>query len=476
MRPPRRARAAALIAATLAVAAGCGAAARDSRPTGFTRAAPRAAAKGVAHRSQATRVVIGRSVRGRPIVAVRLGDPAATLNVLVVGVVHGDEQAGLAVTARLRGAHAPPGVALWIVDRFNPDGAAAGTRQNAHGVDLNRNFPFRWRALPRGTFYSGPRPLSEPEARAALTLIRRIRPAVTIWYHQHARLVDESGGDPTVERRYAELVGLPFERFSRPPGSITSWQNHTYPGTTAMVVELPAGSLPARSVTRHVSAVLALARGERSRNSARPGPSASAATAPASSGAVPQPPIVQRLIPFGAQREREMQAYALRHYGIDDYRLKRPQVVVEHFSDTNSAQSVYDIFRPDHPDAELHELPNTCAHFVIDRDGTIYQLVALNLMCRHVLGLNYTAIGIEHVGFSDVEVMGDAAQLRASLALTRWLRCTYGVALTNVIGHAESLGSPFYRENVARLRGQTHNDFGRPAMTRYRSMLAQLGC
>ena len=93
-----------------------------------------------------------------------------------------------------------------------------------------------------------------------------------------------------------------------------------------------------------------------------------------------------------------------------------------------------------------------------------------------MLGLNYTAIGIEHVGFSDVEVMGDAAQLRASLALTRWLRCTYGVALTNVIGHAESLGSPFYRENVARLRGQTHNDFGRPAMTRYRSMLAQLGC
>ena len=76
---------------------------------------------------------------------------------------------------------------------------------------------------------------------------------------------------------------------------------------------------------------------------------------------------------------------------------------------------------PTSPDSELHELPGTCAHFVIDTDGTIYQLVPLDTICRHTVGLNYTAIGIEHVGTSDGEMLGNAAQMRASLRLTAWL-------------------------------------------------------
>ena len=127
-------------------------------------------------------------------------------------------------------------------------------------MDLNRNFPYRWRPLPRGTYYSGPHPLSEPEARAIHSFILRQRPALSIWYHQHANLVDRSGGDPAIERRYARLVGMRFELFDRPPGSITSWQNHTFPGTTAFVVELPAGRLSAAATARHARAVLALAR------------------------------------------------------------------------------------------------------------------------------------------------------------------------------------------------------------------------
>jgi murein peptide amidase A len=175
--------------------------------------------------------------------------------------VHGDEQAGEAMTRRLRTARPPKGTALLIVDAFNPDGCAAGTRQNAHGVDLNRNSPWHWRRLdrPGGTYYSGPRPLSEPESRAIVRFVRRFRPSISIWYHQHARLVDASGGDPRIERRYARLVGLPFRRFGRPPGSITSWQNATFRADTAFVVELPAGRLSRRAVTRHVDAVLRLA-------------------------------------------------------------------------------------------------------------------------------------------------------------------------------------------------------------------------
>jgi murein peptide amidase A len=209
----------------------------------------------------ATTQVLGRSVDGRAIRARLVGDPGAATKVLVVGCIHGDETAGEAVTRRLRRATPPAGVALWLVDEFNPDGCAADTRQNAHGVDLNRNFPYRWRRLPRGTFYSGPRALSEPESRAIHRFVLRERPALSIWYHQHANLVDESGGDPAIERRYARLVGLPFKRFDRPPGSITSWQNHTFPDATAFVVELPAGRLSASATARHARALLTLARG-----------------------------------------------------------------------------------------------------------------------------------------------------------------------------------------------------------------------
>jgi N-acetyl-anhydromuramyl-L-alanine amidase AmpD len=191
--------------------------------------------------------------------------------------------------------------------------------------------------------------------------------------------------------------------------------------------------------------------------------------------AVPQPPIVQRPIPFGAGRRRETAAYARRHYGIDDYRLRDPHVIVEHYTVTPSFQSTWNTFAPDRPDPELHELPGTCAHFVIDRDGRIYQLVALTTICRHTVGLNWTAIGIEHVGYSDRDILGDRRQLAASLKLTRWLRCRYGIAVKDVIGHSESLSSPYHRERVARLRTQTHADWTHADMRTYRAKLAALG-
>src|SRR5262249_26120095 len=91
--------------------------------------------------------------------------------------------------------------------------------------------------------------------------------------------------------------------------------------------------------------------------------------------AVPQPTIVQKPIPFPAHRKREMAAYAKRHYGIDSYRLKDPHVIVEHYTVTSTFQQTFNTFAPDVADSELHELPGTCSHYVIDKDGTIYQLV-----------------------------------------------------------------------------------------------------
>ncbi|TML87232.1 MAG: murein peptide amidase A, partial [Actinobacteria bacterium] len=132
-------------------------------------------------------VVLGRSVQGRPIRAFEVGDPASPRRVLVVGCIHGNEPAGIAIADALAQGPAALGVVLWIVPDLNPDGVAADTRQNADRVDLNRNFPWQWQPLgpPGTTFYSGARPLSEPESRIAERLVLRVRPQISIWFHQH---------------------------------------------------------------------------------------------------------------------------------------------------------------------------------------------------------------------------------------------------------------------------------------------------
>ena len=189
--------------------------------------------------------------------------------------------------------------------------------------------------------------------------------------------------------------------------------------------------------------------------------------------APPKPHIVWKPIPYGATRRAEMAAYAKKHYGIDSWVL-HPRAIVEHVTATDSFSSVYNTFASDSPDPELHELPGDCAHFVIDRDGTIYQLAPLNVMCRHTVGLNWAAIGIEHVGTSDAEVMRDAAQMRSSRALTVWLMWRYSIPLANVIGHSESLTSTLHKELYAPWRCQTHADWQHADMVAYRARLASL--
>ena len=204
------------------------------------------------------RVVLGHSVDGRPIVAVVGGDPSAKRHVLVVGYIHGNEPAGTAITTALTSLHVPAGIELWVIPTLNPDGGAAGTRGNAHGVDLNRNFPWHWQHLA-GVYYSGTKPLSEPESRIAYRLILRIKPVVAIWFHQHLDLVDESGGNVAIERRFASLVHLRLIQLTHYPGSVVSWQNAKLRGTTAFVVELPPGSLSADSARMYAVAVLKVA-------------------------------------------------------------------------------------------------------------------------------------------------------------------------------------------------------------------------
>jgi N-acetylmuramoyl-L-alanine amidase len=190
------------------------------------------------------------------------------------------------------------------------------------------------------------------------------------------------------------------------------------------------------------------------------------------------PRIVWDPIPFGPLRKSQMVAYVRRHYGSfmkPTYKLIDPHVIVIHYTETPNFQSTYNTFAPDTPDSELHELPNTCAHFVIDRAGIIHQLVPLDIMCRHTVGLNWTAIGIEHVGFSDQEILENPRQMTSSLRLVRWLRCRYQIAVRNVIGHNESLSSPFHHEDISSLRTQTHEDFKHADMQIYRRRLGAAG-
>jgi N-acetylmuramoyl-L-alanine amidase len=188
-----------------------------------------------------------------------------------------------------------------------------------------------------------------------------------------------------------------------------------------------------------------------------------------------KPRIAWDPIPVGGKRKAEMVAYAERHYGLHTYKLINPHVILIHYTDGPTFQSAYNTFAADVPDSELHELPGTCAHFVIDRAGVIHQLVSLGTMCRHTVGLNWTSIGIEHVGYSDQQILSNRRELGASLRLVRWLRCRFRVTLANVIGHNESLSSPYHNERVPSLRSQTHGDWVHADMQIYRRRLRQLG-
>ncbi len=215
------------------------------------------------------RLMVGKSVQKRAITAAQVGDPAGTRVALVVGVIHGDERAGVAIirsikreAAHHRGALA--GTQLWAIATVNPDGLRAHTRKNSHGVDLNRNFPYRWRGnVPHSSgYYPGPRPASEPETRAVMAFVRRIQPDLSIWFHQPWGAVLACHGSPPVAAHYAKLVGMRTScRGAGLRGTAISWETHAVPGSSAFVVEMPGGAIGARSANRQARAALTVAEG-----------------------------------------------------------------------------------------------------------------------------------------------------------------------------------------------------------------------
>src|SRR3954447_5388383 len=200
---------------------------------------------------------------------------------------------------------------------------------------------------------------------------------------------------------------------------------------------------------------------------------ASTPSAEVSSAAKPQ--INKKLIPYPKKRKREMAAYSKRHYGQYKWRLANPKVIVIHYAVAGSIGSIYNTFRSDQPDVEFHELPNVCSHYAVAASGAVFKFVPPTIRCRHTVGLNWKAIGVEHVGFSDQDILGRPAQLNGSLRLVQWLPRRLRVSVDNTVGHNESLSSPFYKELDPRFKGQTHGDWTHADMQTYRAGLTKLG-
>jgi N-acetylmuramoyl-L-alanine amidase len=205
------------------------------------------------------------------------------------------------------------------------------------------------------------------------------------------------------------------------------------------------------------------------------GTGAVASGEPQAGSAAAKPTIKKRLIPYPKKRKREMAAYSKRHYGQYKWQLVEPKLIVIHYAAAGSVGAIFNTFAPDRPDVEFHQLPGVCSHYAVGAGGGVFKFVPPSIRCRHTVGLNHVAIGIEHVGFSDGDILNRPPQLNASLQLTQWLRCRFGIPVEGVIGHNESLSSPYFKELDPRFKGQTHGDFNTASMDVYRGDLRKLG-
>jgi hypothetical protein len=191
--------------------------------------------------------------------------------------------------------------------------------------------------------------------------------------------------------------------------------------------------------------------------------------------AIRKPKMVQDPIPYSAARRAQMAEYARRHYGVSSSTL-RPKLIVLHFtaSGAGSYPGVHATFSSNAPNRG--ELPGVCAHFVIDQDGTIYQLVPLGVMCRHTIGVNDRALGIEMIQeggssshWADQQILHRRAQIRSLVRLVRWLQHRFDIPKSGVIGHATANDSPHFHD----LQGwmNDHTDWQREDVAQFRSML-----
>lgn len=190
-----------------------------------------------------------------------------------------------------------------------------------------------------------------------------------------------------------------------------------------------------------------------------------------------RPSIRRDRIPYGHKRKREMAAYSKRHYGHARWRLRYVQAIVLHFTGGNSYSSAWNTFASNSPNHG--ELPGTCAHFIVGKDGVIHQLVPTSIRCRHAIGMNYVAVGIEMVQptgrsshWADTQILHRRPQVRSALRLVKFLRSKYDVRMKNVIGHAMANDSPYFKDHEG--WRNTHTDWLPEDVHKFRERLRRI--
>jgi hypothetical protein len=171
------------------------------------------------------------------------------------------------------------------------------------------------------------------------------------------------------------------------------------------------------------------------------------ATAPESIGSR----IIEDHIPFGRARKRQMARYSKRHYGHVRWRLRRKKAIVLHFTAGNSYAGAWGTFASNAP--VRGELPGVCAHYLIGKGGRVGEIVTPRIRCRHAIGLNYTALGVEMVqltgrgsGWAARQILGRRRQIRPALRLVAQLKQRYDIRMRNIIGHSMVNNSPLFRD------------------------------
>jgi hypothetical protein len=189
---------------------------------------------------------------------------------------------------------------------------------------------------------------------------------------------------------------------------------------------------------------------------------------------VSRPAIIDSRIPFSHERKREMAAYSKRHYGERRWHLKNPKVIVLHYTAGATWQSARSIFASNAPNEG--ELPGVCSHYVVAKNGGIHEIVSPAIRCRHTIGLNYTAIGVEMAQeqdgsshHTDEDILHRRRQISHAVHLVAYLQQRYGITLKNVIGHAMANSSPYFKD----LEGwrNDHTDWQRQDVKIFRRLL-----
>jgi N-acetyl-anhydromuramyl-L-alanine amidase AmpD len=209
--------------------------------------------------------------------------------------------------------------------------------------------------------------------------------------------------------------------------------------------------------------------------------------APPTNGAVPRiptetsssiaPGVSRDHIPFGTKRKRQMARYSRRHYGHARWRLRRKNVIVLHFTAGSSYAGAWGTFASNAP--VRGELPGVCAHYLVGKGGRVGEIVTTRIRCRHAIGLNYTALGIEMVQeagqgsrWAARQILNRKRQIRTTLRLVAWLKQRYDIRMRNIIGHSMVNNSPFFRDRQG--WRSDHVDWLWPQVKEFRRRLRKL--